>query len=177
VSFFAEIDGRRLRVVPRATARGTELEIDGVRTIASLEPLDANDPARELALSIDGRSERVLVAARGDRVFVHARGRSFEVRFESELEGARASARARAGSGAVSAPMPGVVVELLVREGDEVEAGRTLLVIESMKLQSRIASEVAGRVAEICVAPGQSFERGAVLARIECAPRGAQERA
>lgn len=178
MTFFADVAGTSVRVVGRPSrAGGIALEIDGALREAALSPGDAVAPeaarGRDVAgvvdfvLELDGRRERVVALVDGDVVHVHARGRAFAVRIESELERLRARARARSGSGAALAPMPGVVVEHLVREGETVAAGQALLVIESMKLQSRIASEVAGRVAALPCEPGSAFERGAVLARIE----------
>jgi pyruvate carboxylase subunit B len=69
----------------------------------------------------------------------------------------------RAGRGgatlAVSAYMPGRVVEILVAEGDEVEAGQGILVLEAMKMENEIQSERAGTVSKILVEPGQPVEK------------------
>ncbi len=66
----------------------------------------------------------------------------------------------------VSAPMPGKVVKLLVGEGDEVEDGQGLLVIEAMKMQNELRSPRAGRVERIYPAEGAGVETGAPLVRL-----------
>jgi biotin carboxyl carrier protein len=70
-------------------------------------------------------------------------------------------------SGTLTAPMPGLVVQVLVEEGAEVEEGQPLLVIESMKMQMQMRSPLAGRVACLPVAPGQQVNKGQVLAQVE----------
>ena len=66
----------------------------------------------------------------------------------------------------VSAPMPGKVVKLLVAEGDEVEDGQGLLVIEAMKMQNELKSPRAGRVERIYAAEGAGVETGTPLVRL-----------
>ena len=66
----------------------------------------------------------------------------------------------------VKAPMPGRVVQLLVGEGDEVQDGQGLLVIEAMKMQNELRSPRAGRVERVYVAEGAGVESGAPLVRL-----------
>ena len=54
-------------------------------------------------------------------------------------------------------PMPGLLVSLLVAEGDEVEEGQALAVVEAMKMQNTLRSEKTGRVDKICAEPGASL--------------------
>jgi len=70
-------------------------------------------------------------------------------------------------TGALAAPMPGLVVQVLVAEGDTVEADQPLLVIESMKMQMQIRSTCAGRVTSLPVVCGQQVDKGQVLAQVE----------
>lgn len=66
----------------------------------------------------------------------------------------------------ISAPMPGKIVKLLVAEGDEVDDGQGLLVIEAMKMQNELRSPRAGRVERIYAAEGTGVESGAPLVRL-----------
>jgi acetyl-CoA/propionyl-CoA carboxylase biotin carboxyl carrier protein len=77
-----------------------------------------------------------------------------------------ASARA-AGTGAVTVPMQGTIVKVLVSEGDEVEAGQTVCVLEAMKMENNIAADKSGTVKEIKVTAGQSVGSGDVVVVIE----------
>ncbi|HEY1738390.1 MAG TPA: biotin/lipoyl-containing protein, partial [Acidimicrobiia bacterium] len=80
---------------------------------------------------------------------------------------ARASSGHGGGSGTVAAPMQGTIVKVLVAQGDTVELGQTLLVLEAMKMENNIVSETEGTVAELRVSTGQSVGTGDVLAVIE----------
>lgn len=66
----------------------------------------------------------------------------------------------------VNAPMPGKIVKLLVAEGNEVQEGQGLLVIEAMKMQNELRSPRAGRVERIYAAEGAGVESGAPLVRL-----------
>ena len=79
---------------------------------------------------------------------------------------AGASARA-AGSGDVTVPMQGTIVKVLVSEGDEVEVGQTVCVLEAMKMENNIAADKSGTVKEVKVAAGQSVGSGDVVVVIE----------
>ena len=114
--------------------------------------------------TLAGRTERLQAVADGDRVWVHWRGRAFALERLDPTRSAGAAGAEAAGS--VHAPMPGVVVSLLVEAGQAVREGDALLVIESMKLQSTLCAAIDGSVAELPFAVGQSFQRGVVLARV-----------
>ena len=72
-----------------------------------------------------------------------------------------------AGSGDVIVPMQGTIVKVLVSEGDEVELGQTVCVLEAMKMENNIAAAKAGTVTEVKVAAGQSVGSGDVVVVIE----------
>ena len=79
----------------------------------------------------------------------------------------RAARAAGAGGGSVKSVMPGVVVSLLASEGDEVEEGQPLLVLEAMKMQNEIAAPAAGTVRLIHVKEGEAVSAGAKLVDLE----------
>jgi methylmalonyl-CoA carboxyltransferase small subunit len=59
--------------------------------------------------------------------------------------------------------MPGKVVKVLVKEGDEVEPGRPLVVVEAMKMENELVAEAPGTVKKVHVQPGDAVEGGAAL--------------
>jgi len=67
----------------------------------------------------------------------------------------------------LKAPMPGLVVEIPVTVGQEVNAGDTLLVLEAMKMENVIKAEASGTVKEILVLSSDSVEKGQVLVSFE----------
>jgi acetyl-CoA/propionyl-CoA carboxylase biotin carboxyl carrier protein len=72
-----------------------------------------------------------------------------------------------AGAGTVLVPMQGTIVKVLVAEGDEVEVGQSICVLEAMKMENNINAEKAGTVKEIKVSPGQSVGAGDIVATID----------
>ena len=72
-----------------------------------------------------------------------------------------------AGSGTIGAPMQGTIVKVLVAEGDTVEAGQAVLVLEAMKMENHINAETSGTVREVRVAEGDTVGTGDVLVVIE----------
>jgi glutaconyl-CoA/methylmalonyl-CoA decarboxylase subunit gamma len=67
----------------------------------------------------------------------------------------------------VSAPMPGKIVELLIEEGSIVKEGEAILILEAMKMQNEIITQVAGKIRKILVKPGDSVAKDEVLMEIE----------
>lgn len=74
-----------------------------------------------------------------------------------------------AGSGTVNAPIPGMVVEVHVAEGAEVNAGDPLVTLYAMKLENEIRAPFAAVVAELGAAKGTAVEKGELLVRLEAA--------
>jgi biotin carboxyl carrier protein len=74
---------------------------------------------------------------------------------------------AAAAAGAVKAPLPGVVLSIPVKVGDEVKAADTVLVLEAMKMENAIHAGRDGKVASISVSAGDSVLEGTVLVTIE----------
>lgn len=69
-------------------------------------------------------------------------------------------------AGALSAPMPGTIIEIRVSEGQQVSKGDVVAVMESMKMQMEIRSPVAGTIIKIAVKPGNKVEKGAALVQV-----------
>ena len=67
----------------------------------------------------------------------------------------------------VVSPMPGKIVRVLVKPGDQVKARQGLVVVEAMKMENELRAARDGRVREVSAAEGQSVEAGAVLLVVE----------
>ena len=67
----------------------------------------------------------------------------------------------------IKAPLPGMILEVNVKVGDEVEAGQDVLVLEAMKMENDVQSNTSGVVQEINVQEGDSVEEGAVLITLD----------
>ncbi|MCF0161723.1 MAG: biotin/lipoyl-binding protein [Fusobacterium necrophorum] len=68
---------------------------------------------------------------------------------------------------AVVSPMPGVILDLKVKEGDTVTVGQTIVILEAMKMENEIVSEFAGKVTAIKVKKGDNVDTDAVLVEIQ----------
>jgi biotin carboxyl carrier protein len=71
------------------------------------------------------------------------------------------------GNNAISSPMPGKVVKIPVSEGDQVEAGDTVIIISAMKMESEYKAPITGTVKKIHVSEGDIIEGGKTLIVIE----------
>jgi biotin carboxyl carrier protein len=117
------------------------------------------------SLLVGHHSYEVVVRDAGDCLDVTVAGRSYAIRVEDP---AVVSRRADGGGSAVvRSVMAGRVLEVLVAEGEVVEAGKPLLVIEAMKMENEIRSPRDGVVRSIAVRPGQSVETGGELVVVE----------
>ncbi|MBK5292496.1 MAG: biotin/lipoyl-binding protein [Acidobacteriia bacterium] len=116
----------------------------------------------------EGSSFEAVVTLNGDQGVVKVAGAVVAVRIEDprEISGAVSSLVA-AGRQHVTAPMPGRVVDLLVEEGQAVEAGQAIMVVEAMKMQNEMRAPLAGRVIRVLVRPGDAVAAGDVLATVE----------
>ena len=71
------------------------------------------------------------------------------------------------GAGAVVSPMPGVILDIKVKEGDSVSEGQTVIILEAMKMENEIVSEFTGTVSAIRVKKGDTVDTDAVLVEIK----------
>ena len=137
--------------------------------LISLRPAPGSEPhALRYTLSLDGNEIPVAVAQAGDDLFIHLGGRTYALRYVDPVERYAVGAEA-GGDGDVRAPMPGTVLSVEVRPGQVVSAGDTLVIIESMKMETRCPAARSGTVQAVLVTPGQTFERDQVLVRLEAA--------
>ena len=92
-----------------------------------------------------------------------------QVRDEQELLLDRLGFKTAAeiGEGELNAPMPGKILEILVSEGDEVELGDPVAILEAMKMENELKAPVKGVISSIAVAKGDSLEKDARILEIE----------
>lgn len=107
----------------------------------------------------------VVASGRGE-IIVNGRSFVVEVFDPREMRGRKGTGTAE-GRQNIAATMPGKVVRVLVAQGDEVEAGQGLVVVEAMKMQNEMKSPKAGRVAEVKTKADATVAAGEVLLVIE----------
>jgi biotin carboxyl carrier protein len=114
-------------------------------------------------LTIDNHRVAAYTAAHGDTRYVHMLGRNYTLTVPDQ----RASRRkAAGGSGDLTAQMPGQVLDVLVAEGDAVQRGQTLMILEAMKMEIRVTAPRDGVVRRLLAAKGEVVERGQALLEI-----------
>jgi propionyl-CoA carboxylase alpha chain len=122
---------------------------------------------RRLKLTVDGQVHRFRLYFSGNFIAVAFCGitRIFEIYTPREwaLAEHMPTPQQRLADNILRCPMPGLVVEVRVAEGERVYRGQELVIIESMKMESGVASPADGRVRHIRVEAGQAVESGDVL--------------
>jgi len=107
----------------------------------------------------------------GKEVMIEVDGETFELVIKDELD----QMLDRMGFSTVSskhikeikAPMPGLVLEVAVKEGQEVEEGEKILILEAMKMENSIMIHTNARIKRIAVSAGQAVDKGQVLVELE----------
>lgn len=143
--------------------RDGEVTVDGVPSPIDLRAIDEVT----YSLLIDHASHEALVELDGEQVDVLLGGRFYQAHVLDER--ARRLSPASGGSGSTSgevlikSPMPGLIVAIPVGEGQPVQKGQTILVLESMKMENELKAPRDGTVAAIKVAVRQNVEQHQVL--------------
>ena len=121
------------------------------------------------SLLIGNRSLDLEVNREGDQFLVLSRHGATRVTLIDHARRAIAQRSAREVSGRVEikAMMPGRVVQVLAKPGDDVETGQGVLIVEAMKMENELKAPKSGKVLEIRVSVGQTVEKGDILAVIE----------
>jgi biotin carboxyl carrier protein len=141
---------------------GSHVLVDGEPVKADLVSLNGNglhvfrqgNRSREFYLNPQAQGN-VEVLAEGRRVLAHV-----------DLAGRRARRKDAAQAGEVVAPMPGLVVNVLVKAGEYVEKDQVLVVLESMKMQMQLKAPFTGHITQVTTTVGAQVEKGATLVQV-----------
>ena len=141
------------------------VRVDGDRTEACGSELVSPNL---YSLHVGGASHTVLAERGGPGVWaLQLRGRRYRADVVDDrtkaMRDMSSAASAVKGLAPVRAPMPGLVVKVEVEEGEMVEAGGGLLVVEAMKMENPLTAAVAGRVGRIHVVAGQTVKKDEIL--------------
>ena len=147
--------------------REDEVTVDGTSYAVDIEGIGSHGL---YSIIIDGRSYDVFIDEGEEDFRVVLWGGLFEVKVQDErtrrLAGLRRGPVAPVGEVLVKAPMPGVVVEVLVSEGQPVDTGDIVVVLESMKMQQELKSPRPGVIHNVRVMAGDRVDQNQIMVTI-----------
>lgn len=120
----------------------------------------------EALLNVNGKIYDIIINSNSRSFSVYVNGKNFEIEKKSAsqiLKGKADRLRKRD----IITSMPGRIIKVLVEEGDIVDEGQTVLILEAMKMQNEIKSPRSGKVSKIDPKAGESVETGALLFSVE----------
>lgn len=170
MKFVVRINQQEKKVVVNESNGYYDIEIDGKPYQVDCQKFGDRD---FLSLLINNKSyliESGSVKAEDGRYYARVMGRHYDVEVLDELLVAVRDAESTAqdqGAHAVVSPMPGLILDVKVSVGDRVSVGDPLVIMEAMKMQNELTTEVSGVVKEICVEPKQTVDSQTPLIRIE----------
>lgn len=127
-------------------------------------------PHGAVSMLLGDDSYNVDFEERGDEVGVLVRSEvlRFDIADERRLRMRAAAASFQVeGKQTITAPMPGKIVKIFVKPGDEVQEGQGLVVVEAMKMENELKAPRAGKVTEVFAVEGTAVENGAKLVVVE----------
>jgi biotin carboxyl carrier protein len=165
MKYFVTIAGREIEL----DLDGENVRLDGETLQVSLR----HRPGTPLwQLTLNGRASDVMLRSLGrGRWTAGMAGEQVELEVVDErtrhIRSLTVGAERPAGGEVIRAPMPGLVVRVLVEPGAPVAGGSGVLVLEAMKMENELRASTAGVVHAVRVEPGQAVERGQVLVELE----------
>jgi biotin carboxyl carrier protein len=162
VIYFATIDGVTYEIAIEAHGRIT---VNGAELTADMRSAGG----RLQSLLLDNVSHEIVIEDGSDRdvYSVIVSGRRYLVKVQDErsrrLAQADRAVHAAEGELAIKAPIPGLVVKLLVEPGQQVVEGETLLILEAMKMENELRAPRAGLIHEARTEPGLQVASGQIL--------------
>jgi len=144
-----------------------EAFINGQHLPASIRRVGEN----LFSVLLEGESIRVLAGRSPDGLQVFCGGSELAVTVETERTRLLKTYGAKSGQASrkseIRAPMPALVVNVLVSVGDSVAEGQSLVVLEAMKMENELKADFAGKIKDIRVAKGKAVEKGELLLVLE----------
>jgi biotin carboxyl carrier protein len=158
-AYCVSISGREYHV----QITDTHLLVNGESVPADLVSLNGNGMHQ---LHRDNKRLEVYLSTLSKGLYeAFAEGRRIVARVDVGNRRRSGNPAANVQTGDLRAPMPGLIVEVLVQPGDVVENGQIIMVEESMKMQMQLRAPFAGRVEKIAVTPGSQVEKGTQLVK------------
>ncbi|MDY6966241.1 MAG: biotin/lipoyl-containing protein [Halobacteriota archaeon] len=127
-----------------------------------------NGRIRRFRVEIDGKVHEVKVEEISDRSVIREIKREVDKPpEESETSSRKMKEKKGEVYGTITSPMQGTVLKINVKEGDKVKEGDVLVILEAMKMENEIISEVLGVVEEVYVSESEAVNAGTVLLKVK----------
>jgi biotin carboxyl carrier protein len=110
-----------------------------------------------ITFTVDDKQLQAYLASQKEQRYVAFDATVYSV---DKIDSGQRRRTATGGENSLTAAMPGQVINVLVKEGDEVKRGQTLVILEAMKMEMRVTAPADGRVDKTLVSSGQIVERG-----------------
>ena len=145
-----EIDGKTFQAETKKTGTGLTVQVDKKKFLVRFEGTH---------ISIDGHKHRVEIhnLRRGKPSWYNAKDEIEDIKVD------KLSHKIPSGDGIIRPPMPGRVISIKVKEGDFVKIGSSILVLEAMKMQNEVTSNMDGIIREIRFSEGDLVESEDIL--------------
>ncbi|MCL1908407.1 MAG: hypothetical protein FWG12_03445 [Holophagaceae bacterium] len=150
----------------KLSLEGVDYDVERRQDLIILNGVEYQFEIKENQILIGGTPHAVKLSGSSAEVD----GISYEIKTEG-LEEAKlitrsrkaASASVGAAAGAVVALMPGLIIKILKKEGDKVEAGEVVIILEAMKMQNELTAPISGTMGQVNVKQGENVEIRQVL--------------
>ncbi len=119
---------------------------------------------RWFKLDFEGRRIPVWALKSQGKMWLHFEGETHVL--DLSTSGRKAGSSANVATGQCLAPMPGKITKVLVKAGDKVEIGQSLIVMEAMKMEYTLEADLVGKVEEVRVSEGDQVPLGQLLAKV-----------
>ena len=165
-----------MKYIVQVGSRRVDVTLDGDGIVVDGRPVRAHAadiPGSPVRLVTIGEAVHRVVARRGatrGQYTLRMDGWRFEVEALDErsraIRDASAATASAKGPAPLVAPMPGLIVRVTVKPGDQVVPGQGLVVMEAMKMENELKASSAGTVTRVLAVTGTAVEKGALLVEL-----------
>ena len=169
MEFQFTVNGKNYLIDIEKSARDLQVEMGGRTESVDAAFLDENT----ISLFLGERAVTVYIAFDGNRIYASAGGEKYEIEksrdtaLEQKLRGRTGALEAET---IISTPMPGQIVKIQVKEGDIVEPGQNLFIVESMKMENQIRSSIRAKVEKVHFGDGDPVDANAPIVELSPVP-------
>ncbi len=123
---------------------------------------------QKIKLNLSGKDHTVLAQKIDKNIWIYFNGRTYALPLENSAQKNRRKSGSNAGeSNTILAPMPGKITKVLFTEGQSVEQGKVVLVMEAMKMEYTLKAEISAKIKKVSVKMGEQVTLGQTLIEFE----------